>query len=56
MKRSDIEAVDPRWSGFYKVGGAAALLVINVALLDIVMLDALRRGSGEQQGNCRRMV
>jgi hypothetical protein len=28
---------DSRWSGFYKVGGTAALLVVLVALLDIIM-------------------
>ena len=49
MKRSNIEAVDPRWSGFYKVGGAAALLVVLVALLDIVMAML----SGEAVENSR---
>ena len=37
MNKPDTQNNDSRWSGFYKVSGVAALMVVLVALLDIVM-------------------
>ncbi len=41
MATPDIEVEDPAWKGFYRIGGAAALIATVLFLSDIVVLIAL---------------
>ena len=37
MDKPSTETTDPTWKGLYKVGAAAALIVVLVALIEIII-------------------